>query len=133
MTRFLLPLAAVAVHACASEDYDQVYAVSDTAPSLSAESIADMDHMGPTLIDGGLNVAVYSENAERIELLLFDDPEADLPTRRIPMVRQGDVWNIFVDGIGIGQHYGFIAWARTGPTTKTGLWARPPASGATSI
>ncbi len=115
MTRFLLPLIALAVHACASEDYDQVYAVSDTAPSLSAESIADMDHMGPTLIDGGLNVAVYSENAERIELLLFDDPEADLPTRRIPMVRQGDVWNIFVDGIGIGQHYGFIAWGPNWP------------------
>ena len=115
MNRWLLPLVALAAQACANEDYDQVYAISDTAPSLSAEAIADMHHMGPTLIDGGLNVAVYSENAERLELLLFDDPEADLPTRRIPMVRQGDVWNIFVDGIGIGQHYGFIAWGPNWP------------------
>ena len=107
MNRSILPLFILVASACATEDYDQVYALSDTAPSLFVEAIADMQHMGPTLIDGGLNVAVYSENAERIELLLFDDPEADLPTRRIPMVRQGDVWNIFVDGIGIGQRYGF--------------------------
>ena len=115
MNRSILPLFFLVASSCATEDYDQVYALSDTAPSLSVEAIADMQHMGPTLIDGGLNVAVYSENAERIELLLFDDPEADLPTRRIPMVRQGDVWNIFVDGIGIGQHYGFIAWGPNWP------------------
>ncbi len=101
--------------ACAAEDYDRVYDVADVAPSLSTEAIADLDHMGPTLIDGGLNVAVYSENAERVELLLFDDPESDLPIQRIPMVRQGDVWNIFVDGVGIGQHYGFIAWGPNWP------------------
>ena len=87
MNRLILPLIILSVSACANEDYDKVYALSDTAPSLSAEAIADMQHMGPTLVDGGLNVAVYSENAERIELLLFDDPEADLPTRTCVIVR----------------------------------------------
>jgi len=30
------------------------------------------------------------------------------------MQRYGDVWNLFVEGIGLGQHYGYIAWGRTG-------------------
>lgn len=95
---------------CAAEQYTSVYAISDTAPSLSADAIEDLDHMGPTIIDGGVNFAVYSENAERIELLIFDDPESTLPTQSIEMNRLGNVWNVFVEGIGIGTHYGYIAW-----------------------
>ena len=26
------------------------------------------------------------------------------------MVRHGDVWNLYVEGVGLGQHYGFVAW-----------------------
>ena len=63
---------------CAAEQYTSVYAISDTAPSLSADAIEDLDHMGPTIIDGGVNFAVYSENAERLELLIFEDPESAL-------------------------------------------------------
>jgi glycogen operon protein len=69
-----------------------------------------MEHMGPTLVDRGVNFTVWSERAERIDLLLFDDPEADLPVQRFEMTRQGDVWNLYVEGVGVGQHYGFAAW-----------------------
>ena len=34
----------------------------------------NLDHMGATQIDRGVHFAVYSENATRLELLLFDDP-----------------------------------------------------------
>lgn len=95
---------------CAAEQYTSVYAVSDKAPSLTTEGIEDLDHMGPTLIDGGVNFAVYSENAERIDLLIFEDPESPLATQTIEMTPMGDVWNTFVEGVGIGTHYGYIAW-----------------------
>ena len=35
MNRSILPLFILVASACATEDYDQVYALSDTAPSLS--------------------------------------------------------------------------------------------------
>ena len=49
-----------------------------------------LEHMGPTLTDGGVNFAVYAENADRIDLLLFDDPESDLPNQELSLtvVRQ---------------------------------------------
>ena len=74
---------------CASEEYPHLYAVRDKAPSLDWSDIEAMDHMGATLIDGGTNFAVYSEHAERMELLLFEDPESDLPTRQVPLHREG--------------------------------------------
>ncbi|MEC7983979.1 MAG: alpha-amylase family glycosyl hydrolase, partial [Myxococcota bacterium] len=80
------------------------------APSLSWEDIENLEHMGPTLIDRGVNFAVYSENATRIELLLFDDPESELPAQQYEMERTGDIWNLYIEGLGIGQHYGYVAW-----------------------
>ena len=55
----------------------------------------------------GTNFALYSENATRVELMLFDDPEVTRPTRTYEMTRYGDVWNVYVEGVGLGQHYGF--------------------------
>lgn len=98
---------------CASEDYVRLYHTEEIAPSLTWAQIESMDFMGPTLIDGGVNFAVYSESAERIELMLFEDPESELPTRQIPLTRASEtsaLWNVFVEGVGVGQHYGYIAW-----------------------
>jgi isoamylase len=108
--RSLLPLLTLTAAACASDDYARLYWTDDKAPSLSWEEIEAMDHMGPTLIDRGVNFCVYSENATRIDLLLFDDGDADLPTRQVPLVQQGDLWNLYVEGVGLGQLYGYVAW-----------------------
>ncbi len=102
-------------HGCASEEYPRLYTVQDKAPSLTWDAIESMDHMGPTLIDGGTNFTVYSERAERVELLLFEDPESDLPTQQVVLNRTGSVWNGFVEGVGLGQHYGYIAWGPNWP------------------
>ena len=69
-----------------------------------------MQHMGPTIIDRGVNFVVYSENATRMELLLFDDPESELPAQQFELHRTDDLWHIYIEGIGVGQHYGYIAW-----------------------
>src|SRR5262245_7252783 len=100
---------------CAQGDYARLYHSEDKAPSLDEKAIANLDTLGATVIDQGLNFSVYSERAERVELLLFEDPEADLPTRQFAMHRYGDVWNVYVEGIGLGQHYGFIAWGPNWP------------------
>ncbi len=96
--------------ACASRDYVQLYKSYALAPSYNEEDITGLAHLGATLVDKGANFAVYSENATRVELLLFEDPESALPTRNYEMQRFGSVWNIYVEGVGVGQHYGFIAW-----------------------
>ncbi len=100
----------LALVACGPTDTARLYKTTPFAPSLTAEAIARLDHLGPTLVDKGINFGVYSERAERIELLLFDNPEAPLPTRQFPMERIGDVWSLHVEGIGVGQHYGYVAW-----------------------
>ncbi|MBM4778111.1 MAG: glycosyl hydrolase, partial [Archangiaceae bacterium] len=98
------------VFSCSPGTSARLYQIQDKAPSLDAQKIENLEHMGPTLIDKGVNFAVYSERAERIELLLFDNPESSTPTRQFPMKRFGDVWNLYVEGIGVGQHYGFITF-----------------------
>ncbi|HOX43068.1 MAG TPA: alpha-amylase family glycosyl hydrolase [Myxococcota bacterium] len=107
----LLSLACAALAAgCPEDDYAQLYRTEPYAPSLSEAGVRALDHLGPTLIDKGVNFGVYSERAEQVELLLFDDPESERPTRRIPLTRFGNVWNIYVQGVGLGQHYGYIAF-----------------------
>lgn len=104
------PLPLALLLACHSEDYVRLYATDGKAPSLSWEEIGALEHMGPTLIDEGVNFAVYSKNATRVDLLLFEDPESSKPTRELEMTRYGDVWNLYVEGVGAGQHYGYVAW-----------------------
>ncbi len=67
--------------------------------------------LGATWDGAGINVAVYSESAEAVELCLFDvtgegkyDPSSE---RRIALVeRSGSVWHGYVPGCGPGQRYG---------------------------
>ena len=98
--------------ACASENYPRLYHTEAKAPELSWENIQNMKHMGPTVVERGVNFSVYSANATRLELLLFNDPESNLPTQQfeIKQTEDEEIWNIYVEGIGVGQHYGYIAW-----------------------
>ncbi|MGQ0505469.1 MAG: alpha-amylase family glycosyl hydrolase, partial [Myxococcaceae bacterium] len=136
--RVLSLILLVAVVGCASEDKPRLYRTSPVPPAgmvtavtpalynrvaslkdkvpITEDGIKAMQFMGPSLIqDGGgnawgTNFAVYSQRAEKVQLLLFDDPESDSPTRTLEMSRVGDVWNVFVEGVGLGQHFGYIAW-----------------------
>jgi isoamylase len=121
--RALLALGALgAVVGCAGDGgdcYTRLYATETVAPGLDPAAIAALEHMGPTPITGacssGVNFAVYSENAERVELLLFDADKSEQPAQRFPMSRIGDVWNLYVEGIGPGQTYGYVAFGPNWP------------------
>ncbi len=107
----ILPIGALLSLGCASEDYTHLYATQPMAPSLSLEDLESMDYMGPVIIDEGVNFCVYSTSGERIELALFDDPESAQPTQQYPLEEWGNgLWSIYVEGLGEGQHYGYIAW-----------------------
>ncbi len=60
--------------------------------------------LGATLRDGGVNFALYSSVAERVELCLFDKGRE----RRLELTaKSDDVWHGFVPGIEAGQRYGY--------------------------
>ena len=60
---------------------------------------------------GGVNFAIFSRDASRVRLELFDHPEDAVPARVIdldsPRNRTGDVWHVWVEGIGSGQLYAY--------------------------
>ncbi len=95
---------------CAPEDTARLYYAEPIAPSLDADAVANLEHLGATLVDLGVNFSVYSARADRVDLLLFDGPDDALPSWEFEMTRFGDVWNVYVEGVGLGQLYGFVAW-----------------------
>lgn len=63
--------------------------------------------LGVTRDGGGVNVAIVSTAAERIEFCLFDDGDAE---RRVALDhRTGDVWHGHVAGVAAGARYGLRA------------------------
>ena len=60
---------------------------------------------------GGVNFAIFSRNAYRVRLELFNHPEDAAPARIIDLDstrnRTGDVWHVWVNGLGSGQLYAY--------------------------
>ncbi|HUB06333.1 MAG TPA: alpha-amylase family glycosyl hydrolase [Myxococcales bacterium] len=117
------PLLLVLLVACNSAPYTHLYQASPIAPSYTVADVAAMNHMGATVVDDGVNFAVYSEHATKMQVLLFDDPvNQQLPTRQFdltPVAPGANVWNVFVSGVGLHQAYGYIAWGPNWPYVST--------------
>ncbi|RYH04644.1 glycogen debranching enzyme GlgX [Salipiger sp. IMCC34102] len=63
--------------------------------------------MGATFDGAGVNFAVFSEHATRIDLCLFTD-DGRKERARLPLLeRDGDVWHVYVGGLTPGTKYGF--------------------------
>ena len=64
--------------------------------------------LGATVMEEGVNFALFSENATGVDLCLFDSADAPQEAVRIRMVEHTDqVWHCFVPGMKAGQHYGY--------------------------
>lgn len=67
----------------------------------------------------GVNFAVFSKHAEAVELLFFDSPEDSRPSQIFmldPMEnRTGDIWHIYIYGVGHRQLYGYRAYGTYNP------------------
>ena len=66
--------------------------------------------LGATLVDGGVNFAIFSRHASSLDLCLYDADQPERETHRIKMHRgEADLWHVRVHGIGPGTLYGFRA------------------------
>jgi isoamylase len=64
--------------------------------------------LGATWDGGGVNFALFSENATGVELCLFDDRDGNAEVARLPLQEQTDlVWHVYVPGLRPGQRYGY--------------------------
>jgi isoamylase len=61
--------------------------------------------LGPAWDGDGTNFALFTENAERVELCLFD--AEDRETRIALTEREAFNWHCYIPGIGPGQRYGY--------------------------
>jgi isoamylase len=56
----------------------------------------------------GVNFAIFSENATGVELCLFDSPESERESARIPLRERSDqVWHCYLPDVRPGQLYGY--------------------------
>ena len=86
--------------------------VAATAPDVSP---GQPYPMGATLTAGGVNFAVFSAHAEKIELCLFT-PDGRKELHRLPMRdRDGDTWHCHVTGLCAGSVYAFRAYGPYAP------------------
>ncbi len=63
--------------------------------------------LGASYDGQGVNLAVYAENATRVEWLLFDGAYEPVPSRSVDLPeRTGPVWHAYLPGLRPGQLYG---------------------------
>ncbi len=71
--------------------------------------------LGATYDGKGVNFALFSENAEKVELCLFEEKDAT-ESLRIRMQEQTDqVWHVYLPGIQPGQIYGYRVYGPYDP------------------
>src|SRR4051812_26884714 len=64
--------------------------------------------LGATWDGAGVNFALFSEHASRVDLCLFDSPDADKEAQRIPLKEHTDqVWHAYLPDVLPGQLYGY--------------------------
>jgi len=72
--------------------------------------------LGATADGEGVNFAIFSAHATRVELCLFDSPDAPRETARIPLPeRSEDIWHGYVPGLAPGQLYGYRVYGPYSP------------------
>ena len=99
-------------------DFAKLQAPSE-GPSVASCAATDASNtgrsfpLGATVLGDGVNFSVFSREASRVDLLLFDDPAATRPARVIELDprthRTYHYWHVFVPGIRPGQVYAYRA------------------------
>lgn len=80
--------------------------------------------LGATWDGMGVNFALFSEHADKVELCLFDSSKAKSEYKRIPMIEYTDkVWHMYMTDIYPGQLYGYRVYGPYEP--ENGLRFNP--------
>ena len=84
--------------------------ISDVSESSNVREGSPLP-LGTEEKGGGVNFAIFSRYASRVRLEFFDHPEDAASSRAIDLDsthnRTGDVWHVWVKGIGSGQLYAY--------------------------
>jgi isoamylase len=73
--------------------------------------------LGATWDGAGVNFAIFSENATKVELCLFDSPDATVESERVVLPEQTDmVWHGYLPWVLPGQVYGYRVHGPYQPT-----------------
>jgi glycogen operon protein len=76
-------------------------------PRAAGLDLGSPGPLGSACSDGGINFAIFSAHAERIELCLFDS-KGETETARLPLPgRTGDIWHGFLEKADPGLLYGY--------------------------
>src|SRR6516165_8233487 len=88
-------------------------------PTAAVSNTGRSFPLGATVLGDGVNFSVFSREASRVDLLLFDDPAATHPARVIELDprthRTSHYWHVFVPGIRPGQVYAYRAYGPFDP------------------
>ena len=77
--------------------------------------------LGATWDGVGVNFAIFSEHATKVELCLFDSADAEVESLTIPLPEQTDmVWHGYLPDVHPGQLYGTGCTALLRRTSATG-------------
>ena len=86
---------------------DYIWEISERAEIRAGSPLP----LGTQERGGGLNFAIFSRYASRVRLEFFDHPEDAASSHAIDLDsarnRTGDVWHVWVEGIGSGQLYAY--------------------------
>lgn len=63
--------------------------------------------LGSTYDGKGVNFAIFSANAEKIELCLFNEHGTKEIERYELTAHENNIWHIYIEGLGAGQIYGY--------------------------
>src|SRR2546423_229447 len=62
--------------------------------------------IGATCDEAGACFVLFSQNAEAVELCLFDSA-GEREVSRVPLARDGDLWTCTITGVLAGQRFGY--------------------------
>jgi len=88
------------------------------ASFLGTQAATAQTPLGATLVSGGVQFAVFSQNATRIEVWTFSTPTSSAPLNRYTMTKTDTVnhiWTVTGSGLGAGALYGYRAWGPNWP------------------
>jgi isoamylase len=72
--------------------------------------------LGATWDGEGTNFAVFSEHGQKVELCLFDHPDAGTESERIPLQERTDqIWHAYLPDVRPGQAYGYRVYGPYAP------------------
>lgn len=80
-----------------------------------AVKIGSPEPLGATVTEHGVNFAVASESAAKVELLIFENKDAKQPTRTIELTKTDNVWHGFVENLQPGTQYLYRAHGEYAP------------------